>query len=128
MAKGKLTDKERCFIDTYLTNGFRKNDAYLAVWNCSESTAHNQSYKTFNRPEVQEYLIQRRNEIYNATAIDAQVIVSKLAEIAFAAKGDKDYNAQAQLKALDLLQKQLGLQTQKVEAEVSTDINITIEE
>ena len=48
--------------------------------------------------------------------------------MAFAEKGDEDYTANIKLKALDLLQKQLGLQTQKVEADISTDINIVIEE
>ena len=52
MAKGKLTDKERMLVDTYLTNGFSKANAYLTVYGCAESTAKAQSYYTFNRPEV----------------------------------------------------------------------------
>ena len=48
--------------------------------------------------------------------------------MAFAAKGDADYSASIKIKALDLLQKQLGLQTQKVEADVNTDIIINIGE
>ena len=43
-------------------------------------------------------------------------------------KDDEYYNAQAQLKALDLLQKQLGLQKQQIQADVSTDIVINIGE
>lgn len=54
--------------------------------------------------------------------------MEELTTIAFAAKGDKDYNANAKLKALDLLQKQLGLQTQKIQADVNTDIVINIGE
>lgn len=128
MAKGKLTDKERAFIDTYLTNGFRKEQAYLSVWNCAQSTAHVQCYYTFNRPEVQEYLEKRKAEIYHNVAVDAEMVMSKLAEIAFSEKGDSDYTTKDKLKALDLLQKQLGLQKQKLEADVNTDIVINIEE
>ena len=128
MAKGKLTDKERAFIDTYLTNGFRKKDAYLAIWNCAESTAMTQAYHTFNRPEVQAYLEQRRADIYKGITVDAEMILNKLAAIAFAAKGDSHYTTKDQLKALDLLQKQLGLQKAKLEAEVNTDIVVNIEE
>lgn len=128
MAKGKLTDKERAFIDTYLTNGFRKEKAYIEVWGCAESTAHVQAYKTFKRPEVQEYLEQRKAEIYHGVGIDAEMIMCKLAEIAFSEKEDCYYTAKEKLKALDLLQKQLGLQKQKLEADVNTDIVINIEE
>lgn len=128
MAKGKLSDKERAFIDTYLTNGFRKEQAYLSVWNCAQSTAHAQCYYTFNRPEVQEYLEKRKAEIYHNVSVDAEMVMSKLAEIAFSEKGDSDYTTKDKLKALDLLQKQLGLQKQKLEADVNTDIVINIEE
>ena len=47
---------------------------------------------------------------------------------AFSEKGDDYYNASSQLKALDLLQKQLGVQHQKIEADLHTDIVINIEE
>lgn len=128
MAKGKLSDKERAFIDVYLTNGFRKADAYMSVWDCAESTARTQAYITFKRPEVQEYLEKRKAEIYHNVAVDAEMVMSKLAEIAFSEKGDSDYTTKDKLKALDLLQKQLGLQKQKLEADVNTDIVINIEE
>ena len=128
MANGKLTDKERAFIDTYLTNGFSKEKAYLSVWNCQESTAHAQAYYTFNRPEVQAYLEKRRADIYKGITVDAEMVLNKLAAIAFAAKGDSQYTTKDQLKALDLLQKQLGLQKAKLEAEVNTDIVVNIEE
>ena len=52
----------------------------------------------------------------------------RLSDIAFADKEDEYYTISAQIKALDLLQKQLGLQHQKIEADITTDINITIEE
>jgi hypothetical protein len=53
-------------------------------------------------------------------------VALKLAEIAFADKEDEAYGPTSQLKALDLLQKQLGVQHQKIEADISTDIVINI--
>ena len=50
------------------------------------------------------------------------------AAVAFAEKGDKEYDAKAQLKALDLLQKQMSLQNQNINANVETVIKINIEE
>lgn len=91
-------------------------------------TAKKISYKVLKREHVKEYINRLQSEAYEAAFINAERVALKLAEIAFAEKGDEDYAASAQLKALDLLQKQLGLQTHKIEADVSTDINITIEE
>ena len=77
---------------------------------------------------MQEYLEKRKAEIYHNVSVDAEMVMSKLAEIAFSEKGDSDYTTKDKLKALDLLQKQLGLQKQKLEADVNTDIVINIEE
>ena len=48
----------------------------------------------------------------------------------FAAKDDEYYTPNIQLKALDLLQKQLGVQKQQIKAEVdnAVTINVGIEE
>lgn len=60
--------------------------------------------------------------------ITPERIANKLGDIAFAEKGDKEYDAKAQLKALDLLQKQMSLQNQNINANVETVIKINIEE
>jgi len=60
--------------------------------------------------------------------ITPERIANKLADIAFAEKGDKEYDSKAQLKALDLLQKQMSLQNQNINANVETVIKINIEE
>lgn len=54
----------------------------------------------------------------------------KLAEMAFADKDDEIYGPSVQLKALDMIQKQLGLQKQKIDANVdqTTTITVTIDE
>jgi hypothetical protein len=53
----------------------------------------------------------------------------ELAEMAVAEKGDEDYSASIKLKALDLLQKQLGLQQQKIDAKVDkTVIKVSVED
>ena len=59
--------------------------------------------------------------------ITPERVANKLAQIAFAEKGDESYNATAQLKALDLLQKQLGLQQQTINANVETTIKLNRE-
>lgn len=57
--------------------------------------------------------------------INADKILMRLNELAFE---KDDASESAVLKALDLLQKQLGLQTQKVQASTEQSIKITIKQ
>ena len=77
---------------------------------------------------IKDYIKELQKAEFEGACITAERVGLKLAEIAFAAKDDEQYTPTAQLRALDLLQKQMGLQHQKIEADVSTDINITIGE
>ena len=67
------------------------------------------------KPEIKKYIDKRRKEIYESLNIDANRIAQEIASIAFAQKGDGIYNTTNKLKALELLQKQFGLQNQKIE-------------
>ena len=71
---------------------------------------------------IKDYIKELQKAEFEGACITAERVGLKLAEIAFAAKDDEHYNPTAQLKALDLLQKQMGLQHQKIEADVSTDL------
>lgn len=121
----KLSNKQEFFIEEYLSNGFNIAEAYRKTYNTDRA---NNAYRIFNQPAVQEEVAKRLKEKHETLNITADRVMEELATIAFAQKGDKDYNANAKLKALDLLQKQLGLQTQKIQADVNTDIVINIEE
>lgn len=116
------------FCEEYVANGGNASQAYYAVYDTTKENARKLYCKVMKKPEVREYIQQLQKEAFEAACINAERVALKLADIAFAAKGDEDYNATAQLKALDLLQKQLGLQKQHIEADLHTDINIIIEE
>ena len=124
---GTLTKKEKTFCEEYVKRG-SATAAYLAAYDCEYSTANTAGWKMLHKPHIREYIDTLQKEAFAAACITAEKVALKLGEIAFAAKGDEDYNASAQLKALDLLQKQLGLQKQQIEADLHTDINITIGE
>lgn len=123
-----LTKKEKAFCEEYVANGGNASRAYYAVYNTSLENARKAYCKVFRKPEVKEYIAALQKEAFAAACINAERVALKLSDIAFADKDDEVYNISAQLKALDLLQKQLGLQHQKIEAEVNQDINIVIEE
>lgn len=123
----KLTAKQRAFCEEYVKNGYNATQAYLLAYECEYTTANTEGGRLLKKPHVRAYVNELQKQAFDAAAINAERIALKLAEIAFAAKDDECYAANAQLKALDLLQKQLGIQTQKVEADVKTDIVINIE-
>lgn len=125
-----MTAKEKAFCEEYVVNGYNGAQAYLKAYECSYENANAMACRVVRRPHVKEYIQALQKAQFEAACINAERIGIKLADIAFAQKGDADYNATAQLKALDLLQKQLGLQKskQEIEANVSQDINIVIEE
>ena len=79
-------------------------------------------------PEAIEYIEQAQKEAYKQASITAERIALHLAKIAF--DNGELYAKTPQIKALDLLQKQLGLQTQKVDANVNQEqvIEVKIED
>lgn len=125
---GELTRKEKNFCEEYVRNGGNASQAYFFAYDTTIENARKMYCKVYRKPEVKAYIRELQQAEFEAACITAERIGLKLAEIAFAAKGDEVYNTTAQLKALDLLQKQLSLQTQKIDADLHTDITITIEE
>lgn len=123
-----LTKKEKAFCEEYINNGCRASTAYATVYGCSYEDASRRYCKTFRKPEIKDYIAALQKEAFEFACINAERVALKLSDIAFADKEDEIYGVSAQLKALDLLQKQLGLQKAHLEADLHTDINITIEE
>lgn len=123
-----LTAKEKAFCEEYVRNGGNGSRAFQTAYGCCIEDARKRYCKPFKKPEVKAYIKALQKEAFEAACINAERVALKLADIAFADKNDEVYCATHQLKALDLLQKQLGLQHQKIEADVSTEINITIGE
>lgn len=123
-----LTKKEQAFCQEYVRNGGNASRAYYFAYDTSLENARKAYCKVFRKPEVKEYIRKLQKVAFDNACITAERVALRLGDIAFAEKGDEIYNTSAQLKALDLLQKQLGLQKQKIDADVSTNINIVIEE
>lgn len=123
-----LTGKQREFVHQYLSNGYNATKAYYEAYDTDMVNANKNGSSLLKNPAVKAEIKRLQADRYEAMDITAEHIAQELADMAFAQKGDKEYSANVKLKALDLLQKQLGLQRQKVEADVNTEININIEE
>ena len=126
--KNGLTKKEKAFCEAYVFDSESATGAYMKAYGCAYKTANTQGWKVLRKPLIQEYINKLQQEAFAAACITAEKAALKLSEIAFAQKGDKEYNTTAQLKALDLLQKQLGLQKQHIDADLHASINIEITE
>lgn len=126
-----LNRKYQMFIDEYMANGYNASAAYHAINpNCTRASAGNHGYRLIKEnKEIKEEIDRRIKDRFDTLNISAERIAEELAQMAFACKGDEDYTAQVKLKALDLLQKQLGLQQQKVNAKVETiSIDVSVED
>jgi len=112
-----MTSQQKQFCENYLANGYNAVQAYFDAFPDADKNNPKPSYPytLLKKPEIKEYIDNRRKEIYESLNIDAERIAQELADMAFAAKGDEKYSASVKLKALELLQKQFGLQNQKIE-------------
>lgn len=112
-----MTSQQKQFCENYLANGYNVVQAYFDAFPDADKNNPKPSYPyvLMKKPEIKTYIDNRRKEIYESLNIDAERIAQELADMAFAAKGDEKYSASVKLKALELLQKQFGLQNQKFE-------------
>lgn len=123
-----LTSSQQKFCEEFVGNGYNATKAYLASHNTNNyDTANNAAPKMLKNDKIMEYIKKLQQEQFKKACITPERVAMKLAEIAFSEKGDEYYSSTAQLKALDLLQKQYGWQQQNINIE-ETKINIVIDD
>ena len=130
MPRKELTNKQIAFCEEYVANGYKAIEAYAVAYpNSSENSLRSNPYQLLQNPKVKVYIRELQSQRFEALNISADRIACELAGMAFS-EFDDNNTAASKLKALDLLQKQLGLQNQKVELNGKQDviINITGEE
>ena len=123
--KGTLTNTQKRFLEEYIKdyNGTR---AYMRAYpNASYDSAKATAYVILKKPEAHAYLDQLEGEKFKELRINAEHIATELAKIAFM---DDEVSKKDKMRAMELLQKQLGLQQQNIKADVNNDIIITIGE
>ena len=113
-----LTDKQLAFIDEYMANNYNATAAYGKVFP-DNTDPHKHAYRYTSNPEVREEIDKRMKEKCAALNITAERILEELEKVGFGGQAD---STSSKLKAIDLLQKQLGLQTQKINANVATTV------
>ena len=109
-----LNTKQRLFCEEYLSNGMNATKAYVKVYKRDTDTGY--SAQLLKKPEIREYIDARRKEMFEAYNIDYMRVMEEIAHIAFGDVDSEDkISYTSKLKALELLSKNLNLQTVKTE-------------
>lgn len=114
--KPELQPQQLAFVEILLGSlPYDPVGAYIKVYGDKGDARKNSknASQVLRNPKVQEYKKIRQQEILADMGYSAENVARKLIEMGFAEKGDTVYTPQVQLKALDLLQKQLGVQQSK---------------
>lgn len=124
-----IGEKAKVLIDNYLANGYNVALAYRQMMGNADikpQTSTSRGNELFWASESQEYLKHERQRLFDEKNVDKLRILDRLTDIAFAEKGDKDYQTTHQLKALELLSKWAGVLEDK-KGDGYGNIKITID-
>lgn len=121
-----MTEKQKLFAENYLANGFNAREAYYSAFGENGNKQPSYPYTLLKNKEIAEYIQKRRMEIYESLNIDATRVMSEIADIAFEPRNEK--NVAAKLKALELLSKNLSLQTVKTENKDVIEVTLVEDE
>lgn len=122
-----LTKKQRAFCEEYALNGFNAIQAYLTAFGCGQRTANTEGYQLLKKPEVIEYIKVLQAERVRRWGDCASIIVQELMDdIVF--RDDKGKRSSTWQKSVDLLQKQLGLQSTKLDVKSNMQIKVDLDD
>lgn len=126
----QISKEQKRFAEAYIDNDFNATATYQKLHPKAEyNNARSQGGYWARKDEIKRYVELRRKEIFEELKVDETRVLTELASIGFAQKGDEVYLTRDKLKALELLGKHLQL-FEKKEADTSADttINITFQD
>ena len=120
-----LTIKQEKFVQNIML-GMSQADAYRASYNAKnmgDNAIYREASLLMENPKVSQRLKELRDQLANESIMSAQKRMEWLTSIVNAtgeSTGDR-------LKAIDILNKMSGEYVQKVQADVDTDVTVTVE-
>lgn len=76
---GKISDKNKAFINRLFINGFNRREAYMSQYqNATETYAPVSAYHVLNKPECKDYYAKKWKEFEKEFNIDKKIMCSKL--------------------------------------------------
>lgn len=122
---GGLTPKQKRFVEEYVKD-YNKTQAYKRAFECPDMTdndAYHSAYRILKTDEAINYLHALQDEILRQSGLNATYILNGLREI----YEDPTSTKMEKMKAADLMSKNMGLQTQKIEVDKAIEINVGID-
>lgn len=105
--KDRVTEKNKAFLDEYLSNGFNKILAYQTVYHdVTYTTAKRESTKLLQKPTVAKLLKEKQSEMAEKQIIKREEVILKLKQLIERCVGDDD--RPNLLKAIDQVNKMCG--------------------
>ena len=120
-----LTAKQEKFVQN-IVNGMTQVDAYKDAYSAnkmSDNAIYREASLLMKNPKV----AQRHKELGQITANKAIMSAQQRLEWLSNAIEDNEVATNEKLKAIDIMNKMQGEYVQKVQAEVSTELNVNIE-
>ena len=120
-----LTAKQELFAQNII-KGMSQADAYRSAYstkNMADKTIHENASRLANDSKVSARISELRGQLTKETIMSAQERLEWLTE----AIQSEDVAINDKLKAIDIMNKMQGEYVQKVEAEVTNAVNISIE-
>ena len=121
-----LTTKQEQFAKAIALDGMSYSDAYRSAYdttNMSDKTINEKASLMKDKDKIRARISELRDRIATDTIMSAQKRLEWLTERI----ADAEVDINAKLKAIDIMNKMQGEYVQKVEAEVTNAVNISIE-
>lgn len=122
---GGLTPRQKAFVEEYVRD-YNKTQAYKRACkspDMPDDTAYKGAYRILKTDEAINYMHELQDEILRQSGLNATYILNGLREI----YEDPTSTKAEKIKAADLMSKNLGLQTQKIELDKAIEIKVGIE-
>ena len=127
-----LTAKQEKFVRN-LIQGMSQREAYKNSYdaeNMSDKVIDNEASKLFNSHEISVRYKELQDKLDNATIMTAQERLEYLTGIIMdiqKEQGEVPADLNTKIRAIDIMNKMQGEYIQKIEADVNSEVNITIE-
>lgn len=126
MAKQKkLTLKQERFVQN-LIQGMSQREAYKDAFNVNykDSAIDSKASDLLSKPHIQAYYKELKGELETKAVMSAQERLEYLTQVV---KENPEADLNHKLKAIDIMNKMTAEYITKVEAEVDSEVNISIE-
>ena len=120
-----LTAKQEAFVHNII-QGMSQADAYRSAYDAkkmSDKTIWENASRLMANDKVTARLTELRNELAKPSIMSAQEGLEWLTQLSMS----KDENTTDKLRAADIMNKMTGEYTQKIEADVKSEVTINIE-